>query len=163
MRLELTHCFAIGLRDGFDYIVEPHNWPEYWPDLIRVQPGSRWQAPGDRARVVMRLLGRDVELEMTLRTFDPYRLVEYTSVQHGLPDVRHARGFAAAGDGFEYRLALEFAPRAGVRGAFDRVLVRRAVERTMHRTIANLDSRLRHVGRGGAAPNDEGAASRAKR
>ena len=112
MYLEVTHRFTVPLRDGFDYIVEPRNWPEYWPGLIRVQPGSRWRAPGDRARVVMRLLGRDVELEMTLRTFDPYRLVEYTSVQHGLPDVRHERGFSAAGDGFEYRLAVEFEPRA---------------------------------------------------
>jgi hypothetical protein len=142
MRLELTHHFAVGLRDGFDYIVEPRNWPDYWPGLIRVQPGSRWQAAGDRARVVMRLLGRDVELEMTLRTFDPYRLVEYTSVQHGLPDVRHERGFSAAGDGFEYRLALEFEPRPGLRGALDRAVVRRAVERAMHRTVANLQARL---------------------
>jgi hypothetical protein len=54
MRLELTHHFAIPLRNGFDYIVEPRNWPEYWPGLIRVQPGSRWRAPGDRARVVLR-------------------------------------------------------------------------------------------------------------
>ena len=36
MRLELKHHFAIPLRDGFDYIVEPCNWPEYWPGLIRV-------------------------------------------------------------------------------------------------------------------------------
>jgi hypothetical protein len=157
MRLELTHRFATGLRDGFEYIVEPDNWPEYWPDLIRVQPGSRWQAPGDRTLVLMRLLGREVELEMTLLTFDPYRLVEYTSVQHGLPDVRHERSFTAAGDGFEYRLALEFAPRAGPRGAFDRVCVRRAVERTMHLTIANLDDRLRHVRCSGATAHDDRA------
>jgi hypothetical protein len=50
MRLEVAHRFAIPLRDGFDYIVDPCNWPEYWPGLIRVQPGSRWRAPGDRAR-----------------------------------------------------------------------------------------------------------------
>jgi hypothetical protein len=28
---------AIPLRDGFDYIVEPRNWPEYWPGLIRMR------------------------------------------------------------------------------------------------------------------------------
>ena len=144
MRLEVTHRFAIPLRDGFDYIVEPRNWPEYWPGLIRVQPGSQWQAPGDRARVVMRLLGRNVELEMTLHTFDPYHLVEYTSVQRGLPDARHERGFSAAGDGFEYRLAVELEARTGLRGAFDRGLVRRAVVRTMRRTVANLEDRLPH-------------------
>jgi delta 1-pyrroline-5-carboxylate dehydrogenase len=37
MRLEVTHRFAIPLRDGFDYIVEPRNWPEYWPGLIRMR------------------------------------------------------------------------------------------------------------------------------
>lgn len=147
----MTRRFAVALGDGFDYIVEPRNWPEYWPGLVRVQPGSQWRAPGDRARVVMRLLGRSVELDMTLRTFDPYRLVEYTSVQRGLPDVRHERGFSAVGDGFEYRLAVEFEPRAGVRGAFDRQLVRRAVVRTMRGTLANLDVRLRSIGPGQAA------------
>ena len=53
MRLEVTHRFAIPLRDGFDYIAEPRNWPEYWPGLLRVRPGDRlWRAPGDHARVV---------------------------------------------------------------------------------------------------------------
>ena len=141
-RVELAHHFAVSLRDGFDYIVDPRNWPEYWPGLVRVEPGSRWQAPGDRARVVMRLLGRTVELEMTLRTFDPYRLVEYTSVQRGLPAARHERGFADAGDGFDYRLAVDLDPRAGVRGVVDRRIVRRAVARTLQRTVANLEERL---------------------
>jgi hypothetical protein len=152
MRLEVSHRFLIPLRDGFDYIVEPRNWPEYWPGLIRVQPGSRWQAPDDRAGVVMRLLGRHVELVMTLRTFDPYHLVEYTSVQQGLPDVRHERGFSATGTGFDYRLAVEFEPRAGLRGAFDRLLVRRAVKRTLQRTVANLEARLPLVRSSDAAP-----------
>jgi len=145
MRLEMTHRFAVPLRAGFDYIVDPRNWPQYWPALVRVQAGSRWREPGDSARVVMRLLGRSVELEMTLRTFDPCRLVEYVSVQRGLPDARHERGFSAVSEGFESRLAVEFEPRAGLRGAFDRQFVRRAVERTMRRTIANLDVRLRSV------------------
>jgi hypothetical protein len=87
----------------------------------------------------MRLLGRPVELEMTLRTFDPCRLIEYLSVQQRLPDVRHERRFSAVGDGFEYRLAVEFEPRPGLQGAFDRGLVQRAVKRTMHRTVANLE------------------------
>jgi hypothetical protein len=160
MRLQVTHRFAIAVRDGVDYIVAPRNWPEYWPGLSRVQPGSRWRAPGDRARVVMRLLGRTVELEMTLRTFDPYRLIEYTSVQQGLPDLRHERGFSAAGDGFEYRLAVEFEPRAGLRGALDHGLVRRAVERTMRRTVINLEDRLQRVRGVGAAPSDTAGARR---
>ena len=80
---------------------------------------------------------------MTLRTFEPCELVEYTSVQRGLPDARHERAFSAAGDGFDYRLAVEFAPRASLRGVLDRVVLRRAIERTLKRTVANLDGRLR--------------------
>jgi Polyketide cyclase / dehydrase and lipid transport len=142
VRLELTHRFAVPLRDGFDYITDLRRWPEYWPDLVRVEPGSRWSAPGDRARVVMRLLGRSVELQMTLRTLDPYRLVTYATVQHGLPDARHERRFTAAGDGFDFTLTVELEPRPGLRGVLDRVLVRRAVERTLRRTVANLEDRF---------------------
>jgi hypothetical protein len=145
MRVELRHRFEVALEDGFDYIVDPRNWPDYWPGLISVEPGSQWRAPGDRARVVMRLLGRTVELEMTLRTFDPCVLVEYDSRQRALPDVRHERGFSADGDGFAYRLGVVFEPRAGLRGLADRVLLPRAVERTMHRTVANLDGAFRRT------------------
>jgi hypothetical protein len=48
-------------------------------------------------------------------------------------------------DGFEYRLAVDFEPRPGLRGAFDRALVRRAVERTIQRTVSNLEGRLQRV------------------
>jgi hypothetical protein len=108
MRLEVTHRFAIPLRDGFDYIVEPRNWPEYWPGLIRVQPGSRWRAPGDRARVVMRLLGRTVErCSRSTRTAPS----STPACSTGCPTYAMKRGFSAAGDGFEYRLPVEFEVR----------------------------------------------------
>lgn len=142
VRVELAHRFAVPLRDGFAYIADPVNWPQYWPGLISVQPGTRWQAQGDRARVVMRLLGRRIELEMTLRELEPYRRIEYVSVQRGLPDARHERRFTPDEDGFEYHLSVGFEPRPGARGPFDRWLVRRAVERTLLRTVANLDDRL---------------------
>lgn len=140
--LELDRRFAVPLRDGFDYITDLRNWPEYWPGLVRVEDGSRWREPGDRARLVLRLLGRPVELEMTLRRFEPYRLVEYTSVQHGLPDARHERHFVDADGGFHYRLVVELARRPGPRGLFDATLVRSATQRAMRRTLANLEERF---------------------
>lgn len=142
MRVELIHRFAVPLPQGFDYITDVRNWPEFWPDLIRVEATRRWREPGDRARLVLRLLGRPVELDMTLARFQAYRLIEYSSVQRGLPDARHERHFRATDDGFEYRLVVELEPRAGLRGAFDRLLVRRAVERALLRTVANLDERF---------------------
>jgi hypothetical protein len=143
VRIEVGRRFPVPLRDGFDYITDPANWPDYWPGLVRVEPGWRWREPGDRARLVLRLLGRPVTLEMTLRRILPYLIVEYTSVQRGFPDARHERHFAEAGGELDYRLAVEFEPRPGWRGRLDRTLFSRAVERAMRDTLANLDTSFR--------------------
>ena len=140
MRVEVGHRFEVPLGDGYDYITDLERWPEYWPGLIRVAPTSRWSAPGDRANVVVRLLGRPVELEMTLLRLEPYRLIEYRSVQRGLPDARHERHFTEETGGFSYRIVVEIQPRPRLRGLFDRVFVRRAVERAARQTIDNLES-----------------------
>jgi hypothetical protein len=141
-RIEAEHRFGVPLRDGFDYITDLGRWPEYWPGLVRVEPGSHWREPGDQTRIAIRLLGREVPLEMTLRRLEPYRLVEYTSVQPGLPDVHHERHFADTGDGFHYRLVVEYEPRRGPRAVYDRLLVRRAIGRAVRQTIANLERAL---------------------
>ena len=139
VRIELATRFDVSLHEGFDYITNMDNWPHYWPGLIRIEPNSRWHEPGDQARLVLRLLGRSVELEMTLRQFAPYRLVEYTSVQRGLPDAHHERHFEDADGELGYRIVVSYEPRPGWRRAFDRVVVRRAIERAMRETIANLE------------------------
>ncbi len=129
---------------GFlDYITDPANWPEYWPRLVRNDPASRWRDPGDQARVTLRMLGRDVELDMRLVRVDPYRLVEYTSEQRGLPAGRHRRHFAESDRGLAFRIVIEYQPRAGWCRPFDRVIVRRAIERTVAQTLDNLDRRFR--------------------
>ena len=142
MRIEREHRFDVPLAAGFAYVTDIANWPSYWPGLVRVAPDSRWTGPGDEARIVVELLGRQVELRMVLRRFEPSRLVEYDSAQEGLPDARHERHFEADGNGFRYRLSVEYEPRAGLRGLYDRVLVRRGVERALQRTIANLEHAL---------------------
>ena len=90
----------------------------------------------------MTLLGREVELRMTLRRFEPNRLVEYESVQEGLPDARHERHFSPTEEGFLYRLVVEYEPRAGLRGFYDRYLVRRGVTRALDQTLENLSATL---------------------
>ena len=82
---------------------------------------------------------------MTLLRIEPYRLIEYSSVHRGLPDARHERHFVQENRGFAYRIVVEINHRPGLRGLFDRLVVRRAVERAARQTIANLESaELRH-------------------
>ena len=142
MRVECEHGFGVTVEQGFAFITDMANWPRFWPGFVRVEPSSRWSAPGDEARVVTKLLGREVELRMTLRVFDANRLVEYESRQRGLPDARHERHFIATDDGFRYRLVVEYEPRSGIRGLYDRLLVRRAVDRALRQTITNLEATL---------------------
>jgi hypothetical protein len=139
MRIEREHDFDVPLETGFAYITDPANWVAYWPGIVRVDPGSRWAAPGDEARIVIKLLGREVELRMKLRRFESNRLVEYESAQDGLPDARHERRFDPAGNGFRYGLVVDYEPRGGLRGLYDRILVRRGVERALRRTVENLE------------------------
>jgi uncharacterized protein YndB with AHSA1/START domain len=138
VRIEARRRFSVSVADGFDYITDPARWPEYWPGFVRLDPDSRWRNPGDRARITLRLIGREVELDMTLARIEPRRLVEYTSKQRGLPAARHWRHFEDADGELDYRVAVEYSPRSGWRSVLDRTVVRRAIARTVDQTMANL-------------------------
>ena len=135
MRIEAERRFDVPVPEGFDYITDQRNWPAYWPGFVRIEPGSRWREPGDVTRMVIRLLGREVPLEMTLRRLDPPRLVEYTSTQPGMPPAHHQRVFEDRDGRLRYWIAVEFEPR----GLYDRVVVRHGIARALRRTLANLD------------------------
>jgi uncharacterized protein YndB with AHSA1/START domain len=145
IHIEATRRFPVTLDRGFEFITDARNWPRYWPGYVRLEPGSAWRAPGDRARLVIRLLGRERELAMRLVELVPNRLVRYTSSQPGLPDATHVREFAADGDGFIYGLSVTYRPRPGLTGLFDRILVARSIRRAFERTLDALDGQFRTV------------------
>ena len=144
VRLEQSRVFPVEREVGFDYITKPTNWPAFWPDLVDIPDleQTRWQEPGDTARLQMRLAGRLTELHMTLDELTRPTLVRYHSTQAGVPDAEHGRRFERAVGGFEYRLVVSFAPRAGLRGLFDRTVVRYAASRALRRTLDNLERQL---------------------
>jgi uncharacterized protein YndB with AHSA1/START domain len=141
-RVEAAHTYSVPVEQGFAFITNTANWPSFWPSFIRLEPGSTWGAEGDTARLVTRLLGRERELHMTVTRFEPNRLVAYTSEQAGLPDVQHERHFEPDGDGFVYRLVVEYEPRSGLAGIYDRVLLARGIQRAFRSTFAALEREL---------------------
>lgn len=141
-RLEAAHRYEVSVERGFTFITDPANWPRFWPGYVRLEQGSRWGATGDTARLVTRLLGRERLLTMRITTFEPNRLVAYTSTQPGLPDVSHERHFESDGEGFVYRLVVEYEPRGGIRGVLDRLVLARAIRRAFDSTFAALDREL---------------------
>ena len=144
IRLDESRRYPVPRERAFDYITDPHNWHEYWPDLVGVADvDAPWGEPGDRMRLRMRLNGRLVELNLTLGEFVRPSLVTYRSVQKGLPDVAHERHFTAGGaPGFVYRIVVEYEPRRGPAGLLDRTLVKAGLRRALRRTMDNLEQRL---------------------
>ena len=142
MRVEGSQRYEVPVEDGFAFITNPANWPTFWPGFVRLDPSSRWSAVGDEARLTVRLLGREVELVMVIDRFEPNRLVTYSSVQQGLPDVHHERHFEPAGDGFVYRLVTEHEPRRGAAWLYDRFVVPAGIRRAFRDTFAALERQL---------------------
>jgi len=142
MRVESSHRYDVPVEHGFDFITDTANWSQFWPGYVRLEPGSNWGEVGDTAVLVTRILGRERELTMTVTEFDPNRLVAYASTQPGLPDARHERHFEREGDGFLYRLAVEYEPRGGLAGIFDRVLLPRGIRRAFSETFTALEREL---------------------
>jgi uncharacterized protein YndB with AHSA1/START domain len=141
-RVEAARRYDTPVERGFAFITDTANWPSFWPGYVRLEEGSSWGAPGDMARLVTRLLGRERLLTMRITAFEPNRLVTYTTTQPGLPDATHERHFEPDGGGFVYRLVVEYELRAGIAGLFDRVLLARAIRRAFRQTFAALEREL---------------------
>jgi len=78
--------YDLPVERGFAFITDTANWSKFWPGHVRLEKDSRWGASRETARLVTRLLGRERELTMTTKAFEPNRLVTYSSTQSGLPD-----------------------------------------------------------------------------
>ena len=115
-RVEAAHHYDVPVEQGFAFITNPANWSKFWPGYVRLEAGSRWGASGDAARLVTRLLGRERELAMTIRSFEPNRIVTYTSTQPGLPDSYHERHFEPDADGSSTGSSSSTSPGAGSHG-----------------------------------------------
>jgi polyketide cyclase/dehydrase/lipid transport protein len=146
IRIETSHTFPIPVGEAFAYITDMKNWPDYWPDFVRIEDPARahWGQRGDAVTIVIKLLNRERALNMKLEEFEKDKVVTYRSHQTCLPDALHERHFRAIPGGFEYRLVVVFEPRPGLRGLIDRLLVKRAIARALHKTIENLDRVFKH-------------------
>jgi len=144
-RIEAAHRFDVPVERGFAFITDTANWPKFWPGYVRLEEGSSWRGEGEAARLVTRLFGRRRLLTMRVGSFEPNRLVSYTSLQPGLPDAYHERHFEPEDDGFVYRLVVEYEPRSGPAGLFDRLLLPRGVRRAFQRTFVALEHEFREL------------------
>jgi hypothetical protein len=141
-RIEAAHHYDVQVERGFAFITDTSNWPKYWPGYVRLEQGSRWQGSGDTAQLVTRLFGRERTLAMTVQRFEENCLVTYHSTQPGLPDAYHERYFEPDAAGFLYRLVVEYEPRTGLAGFYDRTVLAAGIRRAFKHTFRALERAL---------------------
>jgi uncharacterized protein YndB with AHSA1/START domain len=141
VRVDVTRVLPVPRREGFDYITDVRNWPDYWPSAVELPDPDHtsWSQPGDRATVVVESRGRPVAMSMHLEEFSPPERVSYGSTQDGLVDFHHERIFDEKDGKLEYTLAIEFEPRRGPPGLIDRLFLRPAARRALVETMDNLE------------------------
>jgi len=142
IRVELAHTFPVSRGDAFAYITDTKNWKEFFPNFVRLDDAAhaKWDTPGDMVTVVIRFLGREVQVNMKLEEYQKDNRVTYVSRQQGLPDARHERYFKAVPEGFEFCPVVAFTPRSGLAGLFDHLVLKRAIAGALRKTIQNLES-----------------------
>ena len=138
VHIEVSHTFPVSVSEAFAYITDMKNWPKFWPDFVRIENPSeaKWSNPSDKVKVVIKLFNRERALNMELKEFKRDTRVTYVSRHQGLPDARHERHFKTVPAGCEYQLVVEYEPRRGFPGIFDRLLVKGSVKKTLQ----NLNS-----------------------
>ena len=141
VHIEIAHTFPVSVKDAFAYITDISNWADFWPNFVRLedQGNARWSEPGDEATLVFKLLNRERAMTMMLDEFQKDTYVAYHSRQQGLPDARHKRYFEEVPEGMALRLVVEYEPRKGFAGLFDRFFMKRGVEGALRKTIENLE------------------------
>ena len=68
--IEVSHIFPVSVSEAFAYITDIQNWPEYWPNFVRIENPSeaQWSNPGDKVTVVLKFLNRERAMKMDSRS-----------------------------------------------------------------------------------------------
>lgn len=146
VHIEMAHTFPVSASEAFAYISNINNWAEYWPNFIRFEDkeSARWNKPGDEATIVLKLLYRERAMTLMMDEFQQNAFVAYHSRQDGLPNAKHKRFFEPDPKGMTLRLVIDYEPRKGLAGLFDKFIMKRGVEGALRKTIENLERRFRH-------------------
>jgi hypothetical protein len=140
--IEARQVFERPLAETFAYVTSTKNWPEYWPSLVGFKGGTppRWDRPGDALTLILRIMRRDAEITLTIREFAQDRHVKYVTAQPGVTQAFHERYFTAVPGGTEFHARVTYEPRRGWKGFVDRVLLKRAIRRTLDGAIRNIEA-----------------------
>ena len=140
-RVEMARTFSVALQEAWDYLNNPSHWCEWFTNLVSIEDAEpHWSQPGDTVRFVYRLLGREVHGECTIDRREPPTLISYTARLPGFPSVHHEWQHTDLDGAISTVVVLESEEPESLFGkVVDRMLLPRALERDLRRTLENLE------------------------
>jgi hypothetical protein len=138
--ITMTRQYPIERDRLYAHLTEPTNWPSYYHGMITATPGGAFTEPGDEVSVRHRLLGRSIDVEVTLLELDAPSRFRTRAKGTGLPPVEHVWDYADSDGGTSVTVTGEMEETTTWLGrAIDRHVLPRQLERDVARTLDNLD------------------------
>lgn len=132
--------YPVSRTDAFSYLTDPQNWPDYYSGVVAVAESAAFGKPGDTVDVTYSLLGRRVGVSVTVDEIRDGEMIRHTAVVPGLPDVHQTWTYRDAGDGLMLDASLTTEGSTSFFGrAIDRLVVPRALQRDLERTLGKLE------------------------
>jgi uncharacterized protein YndB with AHSA1/START domain len=117
MRIELHRTFPVPRKIGFEYITDPHHWPEWIGLELIDEKKLAWAKKGDKIPYGYRWMGVPMKGVGTLKKLVPGELVMAEFKLGQLPPTKFELHFENAGaHAFTLSYAAEMAPIEGFLG-----------------------------------------------
>jgi len=132
--------YSVSRKEAFSYLTNPNTWPDYYSGVVDVAEPASFDKAGDSVDITYSLLGRRVHATVTIDEIRDGEMIRHTAVVPGLPDVHQTWTYLDAGDGLALEATLTTEGASSFFGkAIDRLVVPRALQRDVERTLDKLD------------------------
>ena len=141
MRFEETRRFPISRSQAHAFLADPATWVDWLPGLME-PAATGLEQPGDRVRLVYRLLGRRVEAKAVLQQLIPGQYARVHIETAELGTLAQEWFFSDAGpDSMTLRIVCETDEPTSLFGRpVDPTLLPRAIQADLEATLGNLEA-----------------------
>ena len=129
MQITYGALIPLPVDEAFDFVTDPANWPTFVP-MESAQALEGWGAPGGKARMVTRFLGRDVTTDLELLEWSRPNKFRYIGRNEG-PDMDNSRVFEAVPGGTRLTATTTVHRGPGLSALVALVAIRRLMRRGM--------------------------------
>jgi uncharacterized protein YndB with AHSA1/START domain len=138
--VELDRTYPIDRKLLFDHLTDPSIWPSYYNGMIEVEATGRFAEPGDTVVAKHRLLGRVVDVEVTLLEVTPPERIRLRAETAGVPPIEHDWRYHEAGeDATRIEVAMTSVEVDSWLGRkLDRFVMARQLEKDLRRSLDNI-------------------------